>query len=93
MAAYDQLETQTMAISVTPNYATFDGGIQGLHIATTQDCHVDFDRVASTSSMLIKANQNPVYFGFAGSNVQKIYVRTASSTGTVYLLGVRGKQS
>lgn len=90
MAAYEATESQIVSATTTSQEATFDGGIQGVYIAATGDIHVDFDRPATTSSMLVKANQNPFEFGFRGGNVKKIHVRTVSSTATVYLLGIRG---
>ena len=92
MARDQSLETQTISVSTTSGVipATFEGGVQQVYLTTTADCNVSFDDPATTSDLLIKANLQPVRISFGGANVQKIYA-VSSGTGTLYILGVRGR--
>jgi hypothetical protein len=90
MANFEGQETQKISVTTTAKAATFDGGIQQAYLSADADCFVDFDDVATTSSLLIKANLAPVRITFGGSNVQKVWAICAS-TANLYILGVRGR--
>lgn len=91
MARDQAQETQKMAVTAAANYATFEGGIQQAYLSSDADCFVDFDEVAMTSSLLLKANQAPVRISFGGSNVQKVWAITSGGSANLYILGVRGR--
>jgi hypothetical protein len=93
MAQDQSLETQTIAISTTSGgiSANFAGGIQQAYFTCDNDCFVSFDQPATTSSLKLKANYPPTRVSFGGANVQNIYAITSSGTGTLYILGVRGR--
>lgn len=91
MAKYDNQETcKISATSTSDNYQTFEGGIKTLYVVADADVFIDFDRPASTSSsLLLKANTQPVELKFNNVGVTTVHAKTASSTANVYLLGVR----
>lgn len=88
MAQYDPIETQVATITSTSQELTFEGGIQSVVLVSDTDCYVDFDTAAiSQSSMLLKANLQPVQIDFRGGNVKKITV--IGSSGKFYAVGIR----
>jgi hypothetical protein len=93
MAQDQSVESQTIAVTSTSGglAANFQGGIQQAYISSTVDCYVSFDDTATNSDLLIKANLQPVRISFGGANVQNIYALATGSSGTVYILGVRGR--
>ncbi len=93
MAQDQSLETQTLTLTTTGGGtpATFEGGVQQVYLTATQDCYVSFDDPATNSDLLVKANFQPVRISFGGANVQRIFAVTASGSGTLYILGVRGR--
>lgn len=89
MARDQGVETQKLALTTSDAHATFEGGCQGFYLSADADCYVDFDQPSDTGSFLIKANVAYPKFDFRGSNVQKIHARTVSSTGNLFIVGVR----
>ena len=92
IANFDGVETQSLSVDSTgASFATFAGGIQAASFACeTNDVFVDFDQPADAGSFLIKKDVTHDQINFGKANVQKIYAKTASSTATLYILGVRG---
>ena len=91
MAQDQGVETQVLTVdSSGTSVATFEGGIQGVVFSCiTNDVYVDFDQPADAGSFLINKNVTQNQIDFRGANVQKIYAKTASSTATLYILGIR----
>lgn len=90
MANWQGVETQKLVANGTAKSATFEGGIQGCYVVSDADCFIDFDNVAQSSSLLIKANQAPAQILFPKSNVTKVWAITGGATANVYLMGIRG---
>lgn len=90
MARDQSQETAKLGVTTTAKQINFEGGVQQVYITADADCFVDFDEVATTSSLLIKANQAPARISFGGSNVQNVWAICAS-TANLYVLGVRGR--
>ena len=76
-------------MTTTTAHATFEGGVQQVYLSADADCFVDFDQPSDTGSLLIKANLAPARIEFRGGSIKKIYAQTGSSTGNLYILGVR----
>lgn len=93
----DLQETQQLSFSAAEKYATFgvgldsDGvGVQSVTLRTTADCYIDFDKGASAgTSFLLKSTDEPMTFDFANGNVKTVHAIAVSSSGTLYILGVR----
>ena len=90
-------ETQQLSFSASEQYATFgvgldsDGvGIQSVTLRTTADCYIDFDKGASSgTSFLLKSTDIPITFNFSNGNIKTVHAIAVSSSGTLYILGVR----
>lgn len=90
MSSDQGIETQTISVSSTNNYATFDGGIQACVLSCDVDTFVDFDQPSDAGSFYVKATEHPANIDFHGVNVKKIHAKTTGGTGTLYILGIRG---
>ena len=91
-------ETQQLSFSAAERYATFGVGLSPLDklgvssvtLRTTADCYVDFDKGASSgTSFLLKSTDEPFTFNFGDGNVKTVHAIASSSSGTLYILGVR----
>lgn len=93
----DLQETQQLAFSASESYATFgvgldfDGvGVQSVTLRTTADCYITFDKGASSgNSFLIKSTDEPITFDFRNGNIKTVHAIASSSSGTLYILGIR----
>lgn len=86
MAANRVTETAKVSVTTTDNYATFQGA-QQLYLVTDADCFIDFDQPAvANRSLLLKANQAPVFFDLRGGSVGQVHAITASSTANLYIM-------
>ena len=91
MAQYESVETQTIAVTNVSKAATFEGGIQSVVLSCDADCFVDFDIPAiASSSLLVKANLEPVQIDFGGGNIKQV-TAICGGTANLYILGIRGK--
>lgn len=91
MAQDQSIETQLLPVTAVAKAADFAGGIQQAYLACDADCFVDFDEVATTSSLKLKANYPPTRISFGSANVQNVWAITASGSANLYILGVRGR--
>ena len=57
MAKWEATETRKISLEVTDKKEDFVAGVVAVYLVSDTDCYVDFDRVATTSSFLVKANQ------------------------------------
>jgi len=82
----DKNDSRKMAVSGTQTYADFEGSCQRIYLVSDVDCFITFDEVATTSGLLIKADQSPVWIE---TSFNTIHAVTAGGTGSLYILAIR----
>lgn len=86
MAKFEPTEARKIAATTTDKSEDFLSLCTGVMVSADADCFIDFDRVSTTGSFLIKANFPPVYIP---AKFTQIHAITSSGTANLYVLAIR----
>lgn len=75
--------------SSTAQLATFVSACQEVYITATQSMHLKFLGSPATSSNFLLPANTPMRFVFSGANVMSVSAIADSTSGDVYVMGVK----